>query len=87
MLVSERIKQKLEKSLEIIEIQVIDESHLHAGHAGAREGGESHFAVSIISNEFKGLSRVQCHKLIYKILDEEIKNGVHALRISASAPK
>ena len=83
MSTSEIIKQKLTLALAPTVIEVIDESHLHAGHAGARVGGESHFAVKIVSEKFRGLSRVNCHKLIYGILEEELQNGVHALRIAA----
>jgi BolA protein len=85
MPVIDTIKQKLIAALNPSFIEVIDESHLHAGHAGAREGGESHFAVTIISDKFAGLSRVNSHKLIYGILSAELENGVHALRINAKA--
>jgi len=81
------ITQKVQKALNPSEIEVIDESHLHAGHSGAREGGESHFAISVTSEQFSGLSRLQRHKLIYTILDFEMKSGIHALRISAKAPE
>lgn len=86
MPLSETIKYKLSEVLNPTKIEVVDESHLHAGHAGARAGGESHFAVTIVSEKFSGLSRVARHKLVYGILDEELKNGVHALRISAFTP-
>ena len=81
------ITQKLTAALELIEISVIDESHLHAGHAGAREGGESHFAITVVSDKFIGLSRVQRHKIVYGILDNELKTDVHALRIAALTPE
>lgn len=80
------IKHKLSDALNPIEIEVIDESHLHAGHVGARDGGQSHFAVKIVSEKFKGVSPIKCHKLIYGILATELENGVHALRITALAP-
>ena len=85
--IAELIKQKLEAAFSPSELEVIDESHQHAGHAGAREEGESHFAVTITSSAFEGLSRVASHKLVYAALDEEIKGGVHALRINTLIPK
>jgi BolA family transcriptional regulator, general stress-responsive regulator len=83
----EIILKKLGATLTPLEINVIDESHQHIGHVGAREGGETHFAVSVTSAKFSGLSKIQRHKLVYKILDSEMKGGIHALRISASAPE
>ena len=87
MAVSDIIKKKLESAFNTSNVEVIDESHQHAGHAGAPKGGESHFAVTVVSGQFTGLSRVACHKLIYAALDEELKTGVHALRINAIALK
>lgn len=82
----ERIENKLRKELEAIEIEVIDESHLHAGHAGAREGG-GHFRVRVVSERFAGLNRVAAQRLVYGILSEEMKSEIHALSIHASAPE
>ncbi|HWH81266.1 MAG TPA: BolA family protein [Burkholderiaceae bacterium] len=65
-------------------LQVIDDSHLHAGHAGAREG--RHFTVQITAERFKGLSRVARHRLIYDALQLLIPRGIHALAIEARAP-
>lgn len=81
----ERIEAKLRDELDAIEIEVIDESHLHAGHAGAREGG-GHFRVDIVSDRFAGLSRVAAQRLIYQILADEMKGEIHALSITARAP-
>lgn len=67
-------------------LAVIDESHLHAGHAGARPGGESHFRVEIEAESFAGLSRVAAHRRINEVLAEELQGPVHALAISARAP-
>lgn len=80
------IKQKLIQAFAVEKIEVIDESHLHAGHAGAREGGESHFAVTIVSDKFIGLSRVARHKLVYSVLEVELQTQIHALRINAVVP-
>jgi len=86
--VSERrdhIEAKLRKELNAIEIEVIDESHLHAGHVGAREGG-GHFRVEVVSDRFEGLSRIAAQRLIFEILAEEMKGEIHALSITARAP-
>ena len=72
MRVAEIIKNKLEK-LEPALLEIIDESHLHAGHAGARDGGESHFRVNIVSEVFNDLNRVARQRIIYEILSEELE--------------
>ncbi|MTI18294.1 BolA family transcriptional regulator [Rhodobacteraceae bacterium RKSG542] len=66
-------------------LEVIDESHLHEGHGGWREGGETHFRVKIVSTEFSGKSRVAIHRAINDCLAEELAGGVHALAIDAKA--
>jgi len=65
-------------------VEVQDDSHLHAGHAGAREG--RHFTVRIVSPRFAGLSRVARHRLVYDALHALIPRGIHALAIEARAP-
>lgn len=65
-------------------VEVQDDSHLHAGHAGAREG--RHFTVRIVSERFNGLSRVARHRLVYDALQILIPRGIHALAIDARAP-
>ncbi len=87
MSASDRISQKLKLAFNSNKIEVIDESHLHAGHAGARPEGESHFAVTIISEKFTGLSRVARHKLVYDALRDELNSGVHALRMKTLTPE
>jgi BolA protein len=79
------IEAKLRDELDAIEIEVIDESHLHAGHVGAREGG-GHFRVAIVSKHFAGLGRIAAQRLVYKVLESEMKSEIHALSITASAP-
>ncbi len=66
------------------QLQVINESHLHAGHAGAGEG--SHFRVKIVSARMAGLARVARHRLVYDALRDVIPQGVHALAIEARSP-
>jgi len=65
-------------------IDVTDESHLHAGHAGARPGGESHFHVRIATPALGSLSRIERHRAIHAELDDLLKGQIHALRIDAS---
>lgn len=81
----ENIINKLTTALAPTYIDVIDESRLHAGHAGAKAGGESHFAVNIVSPTLNKLTKVAAHREIYKILATELKTGVHAIRIDLSA--
>ncbi|MEO7337745.1 MAG: BolA family protein [Caldimonas sp.] len=78
------IEAALRPTLAPSALQVIDDSHLHAGHAGAREG--RHFTVRITAECFKGLSRVARHRLIYDSLQLLIPRGIHALAIEARAP-
>jgi BolA protein len=67
-------------------LRVEDESHQHAGHAGHRPGGESHFRLYIVSDAFRGKSRIERHRMINAALAAELKGGVHALAIHATAP-
>ena len=83
MSVATRIEEKLKAALAPAALEIIDESHLHAGHAGARPEGETHFRVKIVSSRFDGLSRVARHRLVNDILAEELAGPVHALAISA----
>ena len=67
-------------------LDVADESDLHAGHAGHRPSGETHYRVYIVSAAFKGKSRIERHRMVNEALAEELASGVHALAIQASAP-
>ena len=73
------------QSLNPLKIDIVDEGHLHVGHAGAKSGG--HFKLYIVSEHFKGQSMVNRHKLIYQNLDELMKTEVHALSIKAMSPE
>jgi len=86
MSVRERIEEKLRTAFRPESLKVVDESHLHAGHAGARPGGETHFRVSVASTAFAGKSRVERHRMVNSALAEELAGSVHALAIHASAP-
>ena len=78
------IQAELNAALLPVSLEVQDDSHLHAGHAGAREG--RHFSVRIVSERFNGLSRVARHRLVYGALEALIPRGIHALAIDAKAP-
>jgi len=81
-----RIHRLLSQAFKPVELEVIDDSARHAGHAGAAPGGETHFNVRIISSFFTGKNRVACQRAINKALAEEFETGLHALSIKASAP-
>jgi BolA family transcriptional regulator, general stress-responsive regulator len=81
------IKDKLARVFEPQLLDVVDESHLHAGHAGSHPDGESHFRVKIVSDAFAGKSRLDTHRMVNEALAEELKSRVHALAIQASAPR
>jgi BolA family transcriptional regulator, general stress-responsive regulator len=78
------IERALRDALQPTAIAITDDSHLHAGHAGAREG--RHFSVRITSARFAGLSRVARHRLVYDALHRLIPQGIHALAIQARSP-
>jgi BolA protein len=78
------IEAALRQALQPSALQVQDDSHLHAGHAGAREGG--HYTVRITSARFAGCSRVARHRLVYDALRVLMPGGIHALAIEARAP-
>ena len=78
------IENTLRTALQPLELSITDDSHLHAGHAGASAGG--HYTVRIVSSAFEGLSRVARHRLVYDALQGLIQNGIHALAIQAHSP-
>lgn len=84
--VADTIRQKLEAAFAPARLAVIDESARHAGHAGARPGGESHFRVEIAADAFAGLSRVDRQRRVNAVLADELAGPVHALSIRALAP-
>ncbi|MCF3936280.1 BolA family transcriptional regulator [Acuticoccus sp. M5D2P5] len=81
-----RIVATLTEQFHPAKLDVVDESHLHAGHAGARPEGETHFRVIIEAEDFRGVSRVARHRLINEALAAELAGPVHALAIRAEAP-
>ncbi|MGD8323131.1 MAG: BolA family protein [Gammaproteobacteria bacterium] len=79
------IRARLTAAFKPTELEIIDESHLHAGHEGAK-GGLGHFRVRIISRQFEGMSRIQSHRLVYDALGTLMQTDIHALSVNASAP-
>lgn len=81
----ERLRQKLVARFAPLQLSIEDESHHHAGHAGAA-GGQSHYRVRIVAEAFRGLSPVARHRLVYSTLDDMLKTDIHALAIEALPP-
>jgi BolA protein len=84
--VTQAIRDKLTAAFQPERLEVVDDSARHAGHAGAREGGESHFNVVIVAASFKGQGRIQRQRAVYTALSEELAGPVHALSVKAFAP-
>jgi len=84
--VKDRIIAKLGAALAPQSLEVIDESHQHAGHSGWKAGGETHFRVKLVAAALTGMSRIERHRTINGLLADELKGGVHALAFEARAP-
>lgn len=82
---AERIVNELRRALHTDQVELIDDSHLHAGHAGARDG-RGHFRVRVVSPDFTGLRTLQRHQLVYRSLGELMQTDIHALSIAALTP-
>lgn len=80
-----KIRKELEERLDPTELLIKDQSHLHAGHEGAKDG-RGHFNVTIVSEAFKGLNRIQRHRMVYDALTQLLQTDIHALRIKAFTP-
>ncbi len=87
MSVAETIRAKLTAALTPERLEIVDESDQHAGHAGAREGGESHFRLLIVAGAFAGKSRVERQRLVYGLLADEMRQRVHALALTTQTPE
>ena len=81
-----RMREKLVAALHPSRLDLVNESHLHAGHGSSPETGESHFRVLIVADAFNGKSRVERHRIVNDVLRDELQDGVHALAIKAVAP-
>ena len=80
------IRSKLQQALAPERLEITDDSHLHAGHAGAASGG-GHFSVNIVSSRFKGCSTLARHRLVYQAVSDMMPGEIHALSIRARAPE
>ena len=91
-LIAQTIKEKLTQSFNPSQLEIIDESHKHSHHAGAKAhaanhgSGESHFHVVIVASAFKDMSRLARHRAVMDVLADEMNGKVHALSLEASAP-
>jgi BolA protein len=86
MTAKDRITRTLTDAFRPASLEVVDESHLHKGHAGHRPEGESHFRVKIVAEAFRSRSRVEAHRMVNEALKGEFVGGMHALAIEAKAP-
>lgn len=79
----DRIAAKLAQGLQPVRLDVVNESHLHAGHAGDDGSGETHFQVTVVSPLFEGKGRIERQRMVYGLLKDEMANGIHALSVKA----
>jgi len=86
MQMAHRIRERLTAALNPDRLEIADESHRHAGHAGSRPGGETHFRVEIVAAAFKGKSRLDRQRLVYAALKDEMSQQIHALSLVTRAP-
>lgn len=86
MAVADSIRTKITQALAPERLDIADDSHRHAGHAGARPGGETHFRLAIVAAAFAGKSRLERQRLVYGLLAEEFRAGLHALQLTTRAP-
>lgn len=85
--IASRIHQKLTEGLSPVSLAVRDDSARHAGHAGARPEGETHFHIEIVASAFGGLNRIDRQRLVYQLLSEEMAGRVHALGMVTLTPE
>jgi BolA protein len=86
-ILAKRIETKLQEAFAPLALEVRDDSQRHRGHAGWREGGETHFHVTLVSQAFEGLGRVERHRLVNRLLAEELADRVHALSLHLLTPR
>jgi BolA protein len=84
--VADSIRAKLTGALAPVSLEIVDDSHRHAGHAGHDPRGESHFTVRIVSEAFEGMNRVERQRRVYGLLSEELADRVHALALVTKTP-
>lgn len=85
MTMADTIAAKLTAALSPDELEVVDVSHQHAGHGGWREGGETHFEVRMKAAAFSGKSRVETHRMVNRVLSDELATTIHALQLNLSS--
>ena len=83
---SDQLSEEIRQRLGAVHVEVEDESHLHAGHAGARDG-KGHFRALVVSDRFEGLNRVQAQRLVYASLEAEFETTIHALALRTLTPE
>ncbi len=86
MRVEEEITRKLQDAFAPEALEVVNDSHRHAGHGGSPGTGESHFTIKVVSDSFAGKSRVERHRMVNAVLAEELAGKIHALAVTAVAP-
>ena len=86
MTVADELRAALERALSPSELEIVDESARHHGHAGWREGGETHFAVRVTSDRFVGRTRIERHRLVHAAAGDLLRDRIHALAVMARAP-
>jgi len=86
MSIADQIRDRLMEALQPTRLDVADQSHLHAGHSGARPEGESHFHVTIVTSAFDGQMRVARHRMVNKVLAELLEARVHAMQLTTLTP-
>ena len=86
MRVRDAIELNINKALRPLRLEIEDESHRHAGHAGARPEGESHFRLVVVAEAFEGKSRVERQRMVYAALKELMESRIHALSLATLAP-
>ncbi len=86
MSVEDEIRRKLSQAFAPEALEVVNDSHRHAGHAGSPGTGESHFTVKVVSEAFEGKSRIERHRMVNRVLAEELRGRIHALAVSALTP-
>ena len=87
MRVEERMTRKLQQAFAPETLEVVNDSHRHAGHASSPGTGESHFSIKVVSRSFAGKTRLERHRMVNEVLAEELAGNVHALAITALAPE
>ena len=84
---AERIRTALQEALTPVQLEIVDDSAAHAGHAGAMQSGGGHFSAFIVAEAFDGKTQVQRHQMVYRALGDLMRTDIHALIIKALTPK